>query len=91
MIMRSLIFAPISRTLLAQGNLAAGRFFSHVFSEQGSPYPSLLPSIVPGECLGWFLGTRQGDINCSSLPARLGGNGEFERKIRGNVRKFEGK
>ena len=24
----------------------------------------------------------QGDFNCSSLPARLGGNGEFERKFK---------
>ena len=34
---------------------------------------------------------RQGDINCSCLPAELGGNGEFERKfeaILGNLRKF---
>ena len=27
--------------------------------------------------------TNQGDINCSSLPAGLGGNGEFERKFEG--------
>ena len=24
---------------------------------------------------------KQGDFNCSSLPAGLGGNGEFERKF----------
>ena len=28
-----------------------------------------------------FLTSYQGDINCSSLPAGLGGNGEFERKF----------
>ena len=33
-------------------------------------------NIIFQDLYGW-----QGDINCSSLPAGLGGNGEFERKF----------
>ena len=33
----------------------------------------------------------QGDFNCSSLPAGLGGNGEFERKFEEILREFERK
>ena len=41
-----------------------------------------------------YLLGHQGDFNCSSLPATLGGNGEFEREfeeIEGNLKGFEKK
>ena len=68
--------------------------FRGYFWSKTSGFFDGMPKVINGIQPNLWECPLPGDFNCSSLPAGLGGNGEFERKfeeILGTLRNFERK